>query len=88
VKNINSGNLEIYHGTPLPKSCSFEVRNRLAKNQAKYYPHIEDYNEFLNSEEIRFLQNTSDVRKIDSMYRIDKRLGLRMDQAWEEDDPI
>jgi hypothetical protein len=58
------------------------------KNQAKYYPHIKEYDDFLNSEELRFLRNTSDVRQIDSMYRTrDKRLGLPMDSVWEPDDP-
>jgi Ran GTPase-activating protein (RanGAP) involved in mRNA processing and transport len=70
-------------------SCSLALRTQMAKNQAKYFPHIEDYSNFLNSEEFRYLRNTSDVRKIDSMYRtLDKRLGLPMDEPWEADDPV
>jgi hypothetical protein len=77
-----------HDGAPAPKSCSLELRNQLAKNQAKYFPRYKDYNEFLNSDDCRFLRNTSDVRKIDSMYRTqDKRLGLPMDAAWEDGDP-
>jgi hypothetical protein len=67
------GNTEIYDGAEAPKSCSLEVRNRLAKNQAKYYPHIKTYDEFLNSENFRFSRNTSDVWKIDSMYRTERQ---------------
>lgn len=88
AKTVNSGEAEVYDAAAVPRSCSLEVRNRLVKNQAKYYPHIDDYDEFLNSEEFRFLRNTSDIRKIDSMYRTrDKRLGVPMDQFWEEGDP-
>lgn len=73
---------------PIGDSCSLKVRKRLSENQVKYYPHLRGYNEFLSSEELRFLKNTSDVRKIDSMYRTrDKRLGLPMDSVWEKDDP-
>lgn len=88
LKNTGSGKTQVYDGVPAPKSCSIEVRKQLAKNQAKYFPQYKDYDEFLNSEDFRFLRNTSDVRKIDSMYRNqDKRLGLPMDAAWEEGDP-
>ncbi|KAG4435606.1 hypothetical protein IFR05_008915 [Cadophora sp. M221] len=87
VTNVITDSKDIYEGTNAPKSCSLEVRNQLVANQAKYYPHIEDYNDFLNSEELRFLRNTPDVRKIDSMYRTqDKRLGLPMDEPWKEGD--
>ncbi|PVH81075.1 RNI-like protein [Cadophora sp. DSE1049] len=89
VTNNATASNGIFEGTPAPKSCSLEVRNRLVKNQAKYYPHIENYDDFLNSEELRFLRNTPDVRKIDSMYRTqDKRLGLPMDEPWKEGDPV
>ncbi|KAH6663745.1 hypothetical protein B0J14DRAFT_608984 [Halenospora varia] len=72
---------------PAVKTCSLTVRNQLVKNQQKYFPHIEKYDDFLNGEELRFLRNTSDVRKIDSMYRTqDKRLGFPMDKKWEEGD--
>ena len=85
----NFGMTEVYEGTTLVKSCSLELRNRIVKNQAKFFPHIKNYNDFLNSEDIRYLFNTSDVRKIDSMYRtMDKRLGLPMDEPWEENDPV
>lgn len=78
-----------YESTAVPKSCSLEIRKQLAKNQAKYFPYIESYNRFLDSEDFRFLRNTSDVRKIDSMYRSrDKRLGLSMDVKWEKDYPL
>ncbi|KAN0098865.1 RNI-like protein [Hyaloscypha variabilis] len=78
----------IHSGVPAPKSCSLEVRKQLAKNQAKYYPQYENYEEFLESDSCRFLRNTEDVRKIDSMYRTqDKRLGLPMDTQWEAGDP-
>ena len=88
VNNINHGKTEAYDGISV-KSCSLEVRNQLAKNQAKYYPKSATYNEFLNSDDLRFLRNMSDMRKIDSMYRTkDKRLSLPMDCAWEEDDPV
>ncbi|KAF4637378.1 hypothetical protein G7Y89_g702 [Cudoniella acicularis] len=88
VKISTNGKTEVYDGIAAPKSCSLAVRNQLVKNQAKYYPHIEKYDDFLNSEDLRFLRNTSDVRKIDSMYRTrDKRLGLPMDEVWEEGDP-
>jgi len=61
----------------------------VAKNQAKYYPHIESYDKFLDSEDLRFLRNTSDIRKIDPMYRPrDRRLGLPMDVKWKKNDPI
>ena len=77
-----------HSGVPAPKSCSLEIRQQLAKNQAKYFPQYKSYNEFLDSDDCRFLRNTSDVRKIDSMYRTqDKRLGLPMDAAWEKGDP-
>ena len=70
------------------KSCPLALRKQLAKNQARYFPQYKDYNEFLTSDDLRFLRNTSDVRKIDSMYRTqDKRLGLPMDAAWEAGDP-
>ncbi|KAF9435055.1 hypothetical protein BGZ76_006980 [Entomortierella beljakovae] len=73
---------------PVARTCSLEVRNQMVKNQAKYYPHIKSYDEFLGSEDFRFLRNTSDVRKIDSMYRTrDQRLGIPVDQFWEEGDP-
>ncbi|KAK0101993.1 NLR, CARD domain-containing protein 3 [Cadophora gregata] len=89
VTNTATTSDGIFEGTNAPKSCSLEVRNRLVKNQAKYYPHIENYDDFLNSEELRFLRNTPDVRKIDSMYRTqDKRLGLPMDEPWKEGDPV
>lgn len=82
------GMTEIYEGGAPPKSCSLEVRRQMEKNQQKYYPNVKEYNEFLYSEEFRFLRNTEDVRKIDSMYRtLDKRLGLPMDGIWEEGDP-
>lgn len=88
VTNVATGSKDIYEGTNAPKSCSLEVRNRLVENQAKYFPHIKNYDDFLNSEELRFLRNTPDVRKIDSMYRTqDKRLGLPMDEPWKEGDP-
>jgi hypothetical protein len=78
----------IHDGIPAPKSCSLELRKQLAKNQAKYFPQYEDYDEFLKSDDCRFLRNTSDVRKIDSMYRTqDKRLGLPMDLPWVDGDP-
>jgi hypothetical protein len=78
----------IHDNIPAPKSCSLSLRNQLAKNQAKYFPRHKDYDKFLNSDDCRFLRNTSDVRKIDSMYRTqDKRLGLPMDAAWEDGDP-
>jgi hypothetical protein len=78
----------VHDGVPAPKSCSLELRKQLERNQAKYFPRYKDYNEFLNSDDCRFLRNTSDVRKIDSMYRTqDKRLGLPMDVAWEDGDP-
>jgi hypothetical protein len=78
----------VHEGVPAPKSCSLELRKQLERNQAKYFPRYKDYNEFLNSDDCRFLRNTSDVRKIDSMYRTqDKRLGLPMDVAWEDGDP-
>ncbi|KAL5347954.1 hypothetical protein ACLOAV_007366 [Pseudogymnoascus australis] len=78
----------VHDGAPAPKSCSLELRRQLAKNQAKYFPRHKDYKEFLNSDDCRFLRNTSDVRKVDSMYRTqDKRLGLPMDIAWEKGDP-
>jgi len=84
----SDGNTEMLEAVNPPKSCSLEVRKQLAKNQAKYFPQFHDYDKFLNSDDIRFLRNTSDVRKIDSMYRTrDKRLGLPMDGAWEENDP-
>ena len=89
VTNTERASNGIFEGTQAPKSCSLEVRQQLVKNQAKYYPHIKSYDEFLNSEELRFLRNTPDVRKIDSMYRTqDKRLGLPMDEPWKEDDPV
>jgi NLR family CARD domain-containing protein 3 len=73
---------------PVVTSCPLVLRKQLAKNQAKYFPQYKDYNEFLKSDDLRFLRNTSDVRKIDSMYRTqDKRLGLPMDAAWEAGDP-
>jgi hypothetical protein len=78
----------VYDGVPAPKSCSLELRKQLAKNQAKYFPQYENYNKFLNSDDCRFLRNTSDVRKIDSMYRTqDKRLSLPMNATWEDGDP-
>jgi NLR family CARD domain-containing protein 3 len=78
----------VHDGVLAPKSCSLELRKQLAKNQAKYFPQYNDYDEFLKSDDFRFLRNTSDVRKIDSMYRTqDKRLGLPMDAAWEDGDP-
>ncbi|RFU33898.1 hypothetical protein B7463_g2406, partial [Scytalidium lignicola] len=84
----SSGSTVVYDGTYTPRSCSLAVRMRMEENVAKYYPHIKSYNEFLYSEELRFLRNTSDVRKIDSMYRtLDKRMGLPMDEPWKEDDP-
>jgi len=49
VNTANHEKTEIYDGIPVPRSCSLEVLNRLAKNQAKYYPHIKDYDEFLSS---------------------------------------
>jgi Ran GTPase-activating protein (RanGAP) involved in mRNA processing and transport len=79
---------ESHDDAPAPKSCSLKVRKQLVKNQTKYFPQHQDYDEFLNSDDCRFLRNTSDVRKIDSMYRTqDKRLGLPMDAAWAEGDP-
>jgi hypothetical protein len=88
LHTINHGKTDAYDVTPV-KSCSLEVRNQLSRNQAKYYPKYATYDEFLNSDDFRFLRNTSDVRKIDSMYRTrDKRLGLPMGAAWEEDDPV
>ena len=59
----------VHDGTPTVKSCSFEVRQRLAAKQAKYFPASKDYKEFLESDDLRFLRNTEDVRKVDSMYR-------------------
>jgi len=77
-----------YVGTRAVKSCSLDLRRAMERNQAKYYPHVGSYDEFLRSEEIRFLRNTEDVRKIDSHYRtLDKRLGLPMDTPWAEGDP-
>ena len=74
---------------PVPKTCSLEVRNQLAKNQAKYFPQFDSYDDFLNSEECRYLRNTSDVRQIDSMYRTRaRRLRITEDSVWEKDDPI
>jgi hypothetical protein len=88
VTNAAPGSKDMFEGTHSPKSCSLEVRNRLVANQAKYYPHIKAYTDFLNSEDLRFLRNTPDVRKIDSMYRTqDKRLGLPMNEVWKEGDP-
>ncbi|KAL3419513.1 leucine rich repeat protein [Phlyctema vagabunda] len=79
---------DLYDGNSVPKSCSLEVRHRLAANQAKHFPRSKSYDDFLVSEDLRFLRNTSDVRKIDSMYRTrDKRLGLPMDAVWENGDP-
>ncbi|KAH8821779.1 leucine rich repeat protein [Xylogone sp. PMI_703] len=87
ANSSNDHNTTVYDGVLAPKSCSLTVRKRMEENVAKYYPHIKNYHEFLNSEEFRFLRNTSDVRKIDSMYRtLDKRLGLPMDEPWEEGD--
>jgi hypothetical protein len=78
----------VHDGFAAPRSCSLALRNQLATNQAKYFPQYEDYNEFLKSDDCRFLRNTSDVRKIDSMYRTqDKRLGLPMDTPWKHGDP-
>lgn len=78
----------VHDSTPTIKSCSLEVRQRLAAKQAKCFPASKDYKEFLKSDDLRFLRNTEDVREIDSMYRTqDKRLGLPMDTAWEEGDP-
>ncbi|KAH7384985.1 leucine rich repeat protein [Cadophora sp. MPI-SDFR-AT-0126] len=89
MTNTTEATNGIFEGTPAPKSCSLEVRQQLVKNQAKYYPHIENYDDFLNSQELRFLRNTPDVRKIDSMYRTqDKRLGLPMDEPWKEGDQV
>jgi NLR family CARD domain-containing protein 3 len=45
-----------YDLAPVAKSCSLEIRKQLAKNQAKYYPHIKIYNEFLDGEELRLLE--------------------------------
>ncbi|KAF8929323.1 hypothetical protein EDD21DRAFT_361587 [Dissophora ornata] len=88
TNSLTDSNTEEDGGVPVAGSCSLEVRNQMAKNQAKYYPHFKDYNEFLQSGDLRYLRNTSDVRKIDSMYRTrDRRLGLPMDMAWEEGDP-
>ncbi|CAG8979283.1 hypothetical protein HYALB_00013460 [Hymenoscyphus albidus] len=50
----------IYEGEAPARSCSLEVGTRMVKNQKKYYPHNKDYDEFLNSEDFRFLRNTSD----------------------------
>jgi hypothetical protein len=90
VQITNSKDAEngIHDDAPAPKSRSLEIRRQMAKNQAKYYPHIENYDKFLDSEDLRFLRNTFDVRKIDSMYQTrDKRLGLPMDAKWEKNDP-
>ncbi|KAF9207745.1 hypothetical protein BGZ49_010646 [Haplosporangium sp. Z 27] len=88
TNSLTNDNTEENDGAPVARSCSLEVRNQMAKNQAKCYPHFKDYDEFLRSGDFRYLRNTSDVRKIDSMYRTrDRRLGLPMDQAWKEGDP-
>lgn len=56
------------------------------KNQAKFYPNHKNYDDFLDSHELRVIRNTADVRKIDSMYRtLDKKLGMPMDTKWEQD---
>jgi Ran GTPase-activating protein (RanGAP) involved in mRNA processing and transport len=84
----NQGLCEIYEGEPVTKSCSLEIRKAMTQNQVKYFPKYESYDDFLNSEDFRFLRNTSNVRKIDSMYRtMNKRLGFTEDPVWEEDDP-
>ncbi|KAH8650949.1 hypothetical protein BGZ60DRAFT_388477 [Tricladium varicosporioides] len=86
TKSLGEGT-PILDVVPAVKTCSLAVRNQLVKNQQKYFPHVEKYDDFLNGEGLRFLRNTSDVRKIDSMYRTrDKRLGLAMDSKWEEGD--
>lgn len=69
------------------KTCSLALRNALAENQAKYYPHVKDYATFLTSHDFRFLRNTEDVRKIDSMYRTrNKRDAVPNEQVWEDGD--
>jgi Ran GTPase-activating protein (RanGAP) involved in mRNA processing and transport len=81
--NING----VYEGEFVPKSSSLEVQKALERNLVKYYPKYESYNEFLYSEDFRFIRNTSDVRKIDSMYRtMNKRQGFTEDPNWEEGD--
>ena len=88
TKGAKLGQTELHDTVPVIKYCSLGLRHALQKNQKKYYPEVEDFDNFIASEQLRFLRNTSDVRQIDSMYRTrDKRLGLPMDGVWEEGDP-
>jgi hypothetical protein len=72
------------------RSSPLELYTRLAANQTKYFPDFKGGPDaFKYGEELRFLKNTPDVRKIDSTYRTaDKRKGLPMDTPWEEGDPV
>ncbi|EPE34371.1 RNI-like protein [Glarea lozoyensis ATCC 20868] len=77
-----------FEGESITKSPSLEVRKALTRNQLKYYPKYESYDDFLNSEDFRFIRNTSDVRKIDSMYRtMNRRQGFTEESTWAEGDP-
>jgi len=83
------GPTKFYDTENVPKTCSLAVRTQLSKNQAKYFPQFDSYDDFLNSEEFHFLRNTSDIRQIDSMYRTRaRRLNIKEDSEWEKDDPF
>jgi hypothetical protein len=90
VTGIRTGNdlNGVYEGETIIKSSSLEVQNALERNRVKYYPKYESYNDFIHGEDFRFIRNTSDVRKIDSMYRtMNKRQGFTEESNWEEGDP-
>ena len=90
ITGINmDGPTKFYDIESVPRTCSLEARNQLVKNQAKYFPQFDNYDDFVNSEECRYLRNTSDVRQIDSMYRNRaKRLRITEDAVWAEGDPV
>jgi len=90
IAGVNTdGPTNFYDTEMVPKSCSLEVRTQVSKNQAKYFPQFDNYNEFLNSDECRYLRNTSDVRQIDSMYRTRaRRFHDTEDAVWKDGDPV
>ena len=86
---VAQSNLVVFEAYSIGKErfCDLATRQTLLANRRKFFPEVENPEEFLTSEACRFLRNTPDVRLVDSQYRTqDKKLKVPPVQVWEDGD--
>jgi hypothetical protein len=86
---VAQSQLVVFEAYSLSKErfCELAIQRNLLANRRKYFPNMERPENFMASQECRFLRNTPDVRLVDSQYRTqDKRLKVAPPQKWEDGD--